>query len=106
MLDEPMAVTLQVADLLEQIGVPPAIGDSLARPVYSVMRATAEADLVAALRPEHVAPLAKRYVGALSSGASPRYREVRVAVTGISSLWVGLCRFSLPRGDCLKSRRR
>lgn len=59
MLDEPIAVTLQVVDVLEKLGVPYVIGGSLASAVHGVMRATMDADLVAELRPEHAAPLAQ-----------------------------------------------
>ncbi len=59
MLDEPIAVTLQVVDVLEQLDVPYAIGGSLASTLHGVMRATLDADLVAALQPHHAAPLAQ-----------------------------------------------
>lgn len=59
MLDEPMVVTLQVVDVLERLGVPYAIGGSLASTLHGVMRATMDADLVAALQPDHAAPLAQ-----------------------------------------------
>jgi hypothetical protein len=59
MLTEQIAVTLTVADALEALGVPYAIGGSLASALHGVMRATMDADLVADLRPEHVAPLAQ-----------------------------------------------
>jgi hypothetical protein len=57
MLDEPMAVTLQVVEALERLGVAYVIGGSLASAVHGVLRATLDADLVADLRPEHAAPL-------------------------------------------------
>lgn len=59
MLTEQIAVTLTVAAALEALGVPYAIGGSLASALHGVMRATMDADLVADLRPEHVAPLAQ-----------------------------------------------
>ncbi|MFQ5613686.1 MAG: hypothetical protein ACE5H9_16300 [Anaerolineae bacterium] len=59
MLAEPIAVTMIVADALEALGVPYAIGGSLASAVHGVMRATMDADLVADLRPEHAEPLAQ-----------------------------------------------
>jgi hypothetical protein len=59
MLAEPLAVTLRVVDILEQLDIPYAIGGSLASAVHGVMRATMDADLVADLRPEHAAPLAQ-----------------------------------------------
>jgi hypothetical protein len=57
MLAEPIAVTLQVAEVLDQLNVPYAIGGSLASAVHGVMRATMGADLVADLRPGQAAPL-------------------------------------------------
>lgn len=57
MLAEPIAVTLQVADVLEQLKIPYAIGGSLASAVHGVMRATMDADLVADLQPAQAAPL-------------------------------------------------
>jgi hypothetical protein len=54
--DDPIAITLQVTDILEQMAVSYAIGGSLASAVHGVMRATMDADLVADLRLEHVQP--------------------------------------------------
>ncbi len=56
MLTEPLAVTLTVTDILETLDVPYALGGSLASAVHGVMRATMDADIVAALLPEHIAP--------------------------------------------------
>jgi hypothetical protein len=49
MLTEPLAGTLKVTDVLESLGVPHAIGGSLASAVHGVMRATMDADVVADL---------------------------------------------------------
>jgi len=57
MLAESISVALLVADALDALGVLYAIGGSLASALHGVMRATMDADLVADLRPEHVAPL-------------------------------------------------
>lgn len=59
MVAEPIAVTMMVADALDTLGVPYAIGGSLASALHGVMRATMDADLVADLRPEHTEPLAQ-----------------------------------------------
>jgi hypothetical protein len=59
MLAETISVVLIVADALDALGVPYAIGGSLASAVHGVMRATMDADLVADLRLEHVGPLAR-----------------------------------------------
>ncbi len=59
MLPEQIAVTMLVADALEALGVPYAIGGSFASALHGVMRATMDADLVADLRLEHVAPFAQ-----------------------------------------------
>ena len=58
MLAEQIAVTMTVADALDTLGVPYAIGGSFASALHGVMRATMDADLVADLRLEHVEPLA------------------------------------------------
>jgi hypothetical protein len=59
MLPEPIAVTLQVVEVLEALGVPYLIGGSFASSVYGAYRATADVDLVADLKFEHVEPLVK-----------------------------------------------
>ena len=59
MLPEQIAVTLLVTDALDALGVPYAIGGSLASALHGVMRATMDADLVADLRIEQAAPLAQ-----------------------------------------------
>jgi hypothetical protein len=59
MLTEPIAVTMTVVDALDTLGVPYAIGGSLASALHGVMRATMDADLVADLRLEHAKPLAQ-----------------------------------------------
>jgi hypothetical protein len=56
MLPEQIAVTTIVADALEALGVVYAIGGSFASALHGVMRATMDADLVADMRQEHVAP--------------------------------------------------
>jgi hypothetical protein len=64
MLPEPIAVTLQVVDVLDQLGVPYVIGGSLASSLYGVVRTTLDADVVADLRPHHVEPLVAALRGA------------------------------------------
>jgi len=59
MLPEQIAVTMLVADALEALGVPYAIGGSFASALHGVMRATMDAGLVADLRLEHVTPFAQ-----------------------------------------------
>jgi hypothetical protein len=57
MVPAQIAVTLLVTDALEALGIPYAIGGSLASAVHGVMRATMDADLVADLGQEEVTPL-------------------------------------------------
>ena len=57
MLAESILGALLVADALDALGIPYAIGGSLASAVHGVMRATMDADLVADLHSEHVEPL-------------------------------------------------
>lgn len=59
MTPEPIAVTLLVVDALETLGVRYVIGGSLASALHGVARATLDSDLVADLRIEQAAPLAR-----------------------------------------------
>ena len=59
MLSEPIAVTMQVVETLETLGVPYLIGGSLASAVHGTVRATLDADIVADLRLDHADPLAQ-----------------------------------------------
>jgi hypothetical protein len=63
MLPEPVAVTLQVIDELDALGVPYLIGGSFASYAYGTYRATADVDLVADLKFDHVEPLVKALRG-------------------------------------------
>jgi len=54
MLNEPIEVTLKVTSVLEELGVPYLIGDSLASTLYGMVRSTQDSDIVAEMRPEHV----------------------------------------------------
>lgn len=56
MLPEPLAVTLQVVEVLEELGVTYFIGGSLASAVHGVVRATMDVDLVADLQLAQIAP--------------------------------------------------
>jgi hypothetical protein len=49
MLPEPIAVTLQVVDALEQVGAAYVIGGSLASTIHGVVRTTLDTDIVADL---------------------------------------------------------
>lgn len=59
MLPEQIAVTMLVVDILEVLDVPYVIGGSFASALHGVMRATMDADLVADLRQQNVAPFAQ-----------------------------------------------
>lgn len=50
-------VTLLVTQALEQLGVPYAIGGSLASSLHGIMRSTLDVDIVADLHLEHIQPL-------------------------------------------------
>ena len=84
MLSEPVAVTLQVVDLLEALGVPYLIGGSFASAIHGVARMTMDTDLVADLRPDHVEPLAQALGGAFYLDAG----SIRDAVRHRSSFSV------------------
>jgi len=55
-LSEPLAVTFTVIDVLDALGIPYLLGGAFASSAQGAARATLDADLVADLRPEHVAP--------------------------------------------------
>lgn len=57
MSGETTRITLLVTRALEQIGIPYAVGGSLASSVHGVMRSTLDVDIVADMRHEHIAPL-------------------------------------------------
>jgi hypothetical protein len=59
MISELLAITLRVVQELDQLNVPYLIGGSLASALYGEPRATIDADIVADLKTEHVAPLAR-----------------------------------------------
>jgi len=54
---EATRVTLLVTRTLEQLGIPYAVGGSLASSLHGVMRSTLDVDIVADMRLEHVQPL-------------------------------------------------
>jgi len=54
---EAIRITLLVTRELEHLGVPHAVVGSLASSLHGIPRATNDVDIVAALRPEHVAAL-------------------------------------------------
>jgi hypothetical protein len=54
---EPVAVMLLVTDALQALAVPYFVGGSMASATYGSYRATADADIIADLRPDHIAPL-------------------------------------------------
>ena len=52
--EEAFKVVLEVARILEELGVPYAVGGSLASSLWGIPRSTQDADLVADLRSQHV----------------------------------------------------
>jgi len=54
---EATRITLLVTQTLEQLGIPYAVGGSLASSLHGVMRSTLDVDIVADIQPEHVQPL-------------------------------------------------
>jgi hypothetical protein len=64
MLPEPLAVTLQVIDALEQVGARYVIGGSLASTIHGVVRTTLDTDIVADLSPDQARPFADLLTGA------------------------------------------
>ena len=64
MLPEPIAVTLQVIDALEQVGATYVIGGSLASTIHGVVRTTLDTDIVAELSLQQAQPFADLLAGA------------------------------------------
>ena len=58
-LPESIAATLRVVRLLESLGARYVIGGSFASSIHGVIRASADADLVADLEPAHVGPFCR-----------------------------------------------
>jgi len=76
-LAEQIAVTMQVADALDALGVPYAIGGSFASAIHGVMRATMDADLVADLRLSDADPLSQALAGAFYADVESMRQAVR-----------------------------
>ncbi len=60
MADDPLEALLRVVDVLDALSIRYAVGGSIASSVHGEPRMTADADLVADLRSEHVGPLVDR----------------------------------------------
>jgi hypothetical protein len=54
---EATRITLLVTQTLERLGIPYAVGGSLASSLHGVMRSTLDVDIVADMQPEHILPL-------------------------------------------------
>jgi hypothetical protein len=63
-LSEAIAVTLLVTETLDRLGVEYVVGGSVASSVHGLPRSTADSDIVAALREDHVVGLATSLEGA------------------------------------------
>ncbi|MCS6939426.1 MAG: DUF6036 family nucleotidyltransferase [Roseiflexaceae bacterium] len=57
MQGEATRITLLVTKTLERLGIPYAVGGSLASSLYGVMRSTLDVDIVADIKPEQIPPL-------------------------------------------------
>jgi hypothetical protein len=57
MQSETTRITLLVAQTLERLGIPYAVGGSLASSLHGVMRSTLDVDIVADMRLQHIQPL-------------------------------------------------
>ena len=77
MMPQQIAVILTVADALEALGTPYAIGGSLASAVHGVMRATMDADLVADIPFEMAKPLAEMLSDAFYADAEMMHEAIR-----------------------------
>lgn len=57
MQGEATRITLLVTQTLEQIGIPYAVGGSLASSLHGIMRSTLDVDIIADIQLEHIQPL-------------------------------------------------
>lgn len=57
MAPEPIAVTLQVTQLLEELDISYLIGGSFAGTIHGLVRTTQDSDLMVVLQPQHITPL-------------------------------------------------
>jgi hypothetical protein len=62
-LSEAISVTLLVTATLDRLGVPYVVGGSVASSVHGIPRSTADSDIAAALREEHVDPFVSALAG-------------------------------------------
>ena len=60
MTTDPMATTLEVVAVLDQLHIPYLIGGSLASAVHGVVRATRDADIVVDIQRHHATPLVQQ----------------------------------------------
>ncbi len=66
-----IAVTLRVTSCLDELAVSYVVVGSVASSVHGILRSTADADVVAALRLEHVEPLVPSPRGRVLRGRRP-----------------------------------
>jgi len=78
-VDQALEVTLTVAGALEKLGVAYLLGGSLASSLHGIPRATQDADLVADLRVEHIAPLIAELGSAFYADDQAMRKAVRQA---------------------------
>jgi hypothetical protein len=79
--EEALRVVLEVTRPLDQLGIPYAVGGSLASSLHGIPRTTQDADLVADLRPAHIQP----FVAAVSSAFYVSPERVAQAISRRSS---------------------
>jgi hypothetical protein len=58
---EATRITLLVTQTLERLGIPYAVGGSLASSLHGVMRSTLDVDIVADVQPEHIQPMVEAF---------------------------------------------
>lgn len=58
-LAEPVQITRLIAEVFERFQIPYLVGGSLASSLHGVPRATQDVDMVADLKPQHIAPLVR-----------------------------------------------
>ena len=81
MQGDAIRMTLLVTDVLEKMGIPYAVGGSMASSVHGIMRSTMDVDIVADLRLEHI----DEFVAALSAAFYADDEMIRDSINHHSS---------------------
>ena len=77
MLPEPIAVTLEVTAVLEQLAIPYILGGSFASAIHGVVRTTQDSDILAEIEEKHIEAFILAHQEEFYLDDQMIYREVR-----------------------------